>query len=104
MVPSMPACVLAEPDLSDPYANVCSGMPRPRSLDDVRRVILLKEDGHTDREVSRLTGVPITTIRAWRNHGLSRQAERAFHAGGLCATCGAEPHDFAHLPTEAYAY
>jgi hypothetical protein len=75
-----------------------------RSLEDVRRVTLLKEDGHTDREISRLTDVPITTIRAWRNHGLSRHAERALKAGGLCATCGAEVHDFGNLPTATYAY
>lgn len=79
-------------------------MPRSRSFDDVRRVIQLKEDGHTDRGISRLTGVPITTIRAWRNHGLPRHAERALEAGGLCAACGAEAHDFGNLPAATYAY
>jgi hypothetical protein len=32
-------------------------MPAARSLDDVRRVIQLKEGGHTDRQISRLTGI-----------------------------------------------
>lgn len=79
-------------------------MPAVRSLDDVCKVAQFKEDGLTDREISGLTGVPITTIRAWRNHGLSQFAERALRAGGLCATCGAELHDFDGLPAVTYAY
>ena len=104
MVPSTPVRVLGEPNQSGRYANICSYMPRPRSFDDVLSVIKLKEDGHTDREISHLTGVPITTIRAWRNHGLSRHAERALKGGKLCGTCGADAHDFGNLPSATYAY
>jgi hypothetical protein len=38
-----------------------------RSLDDIRKVFELKALSLTDREVSRETGIPINTIRTWRN-------------------------------------
>src|SRR5438270_3406076 len=79
-------------------------MARARPIEHVLAVCRLKAQGRTDREVSRLTGVPVTTIRAWRNHGLSQNAQRALSDEERCATCGAEPHDFRSLPQEAYAY
>jgi hypothetical protein len=79
-------------------------VPRIRSADDVRAVIELKADGHTDREVSLRTGVPINTIRLWRRRGLSLHAKRALKTGGLCEVCGCDPHDFAALPPATYAY
>jgi hypothetical protein len=38
-----------------------------RTLDDVRAVFELKADGWSDREISRSTGIPVNTIRTWRN-------------------------------------
>lgn len=79
-------------------------MPRSRPLPEVEAVLRLKSDGLTDREVSLVTGVPVTTIRAWRNHGLPKRAKRALETGGLCERCGCDPHDFSALPPEPYAY
>lgn len=79
-------------------------MPTARSLDDVRAVFQLKSDGFTDRQVFRITGVPVNTIRLWRNHRLSLHATRALRGRGLCPACGSEAHDFAALPAETYAY
>ena len=78
-------------------------MPRSRPLQDVQAVIQLKSDGLTDREVCLVTGVPVTTIRAWRNHGLPIRAERALERG-ICPRCGCDPHDFSALPPDTYAY
>jgi hypothetical protein len=79
-------------------------MPRIRSPQDVRTVMQLKADGLTDREICRVTGVPVNTIRLWRNRGLSRHAQRALNTGGVCPACGCEPHDFAALSADTYAY
>lgn len=79
-------------------------MSRTRSLSEVQAVLRLKSDGFTDREVSLATGVPLTTIRAWRNHGLPKRAKRALGVGGICPHCGCDPHDFAALPADTYAY
>ena len=79
-------------------------MPRSRSPEDVRAVIRLKSDGLTDREVGGRTGVPVNTIRLWRNRGLSRSAKRALNLSKLCVGCGCDPHDFKALPTDTYAY
>lgn len=78
-------------------------MPRRRDLQDVQAVVQLKADGLTDREVSLVTGVPVTTIRAWRNHGLSIGAKRALERG-TCPRCRCDPHVFSSLPAETYAY
>ena len=79
-------------------------MPRARRLPEVQAVLRLKSEGFTDREVSLGTGVPLTTIRAWRNHGLPKRAKRALDVGGICPRCGCDPHDFSALPAETYAY
>jgi hypothetical protein len=79
-------------------------MPRTRAPADVEAVLELKAAGYTDREVCGRTGVPINTIRLWRNRGLSRHAKRALRVDGLCRACGCDPHDFASLPLETYAY
>lgn len=78
-------------------------MPRSRPLEDLQAVIQLKSDGRTDREVFQVTGVPINTIRAWRNHGLPARANRALEVG-ICPRCRCDPHDFSALPTGTYAY
>jgi hypothetical protein len=63
-----------------------------------------KSAGHTDREISDLTGVPVNTIRLWRNRGLSKHAQRALEPANFCVACGSEPHDFSSLPAATYAY
>jgi hypothetical protein len=77
-------------------------MPSIRSLEEVRAVFTLKADGMTDREVSELTGVPVNTIRVWRN----RQVPWSARAGILHAlrTRDDTPPDLDSLPQEAYAY
>jgi hypothetical protein len=70
----------------------------------VQAVLYLTAAGLTDREVSHAIGVPINTIRAWRNHGISRRVAKALGAQPGCATCGDEAHDFAALPRATYAY
>jgi hypothetical protein len=79
-------------------------VPRIRSHEDVRAVLQLQADGYSDREVSRITGVPVNTIRVWRNRGLSRNAKRPLRTVDLCSSCGSEPHDFGTLPRQTYAY
>ena len=59
----------------------------------------LRAAGLTDREISRASGVPIDTIRAWRRRGAPRLRVRA-----VCPHCGGEPHDWETLPHESYAY
>jgi hypothetical protein len=79
-------------------------MPRTRPHTDIRAVLELKEQGRTDREISTVTGVPVNTIRAWRNHGLPKSATRGLNTGDVCSRCGAESHRFECLPAETYAY
>lgn len=67
-------------------------------------VSALRAAGHTDRETAALTGVPIDTIRMWRNRGLSQHAQQALNPREQCTVCGEEPHDFAKLPRGVYAY
>lgn len=79
-------------------------MPRGRCLADVERVFQLKSSGLTDREIFCVTGIPVNTIRLWRNRGLSLYATRALQAGGICPACDSPRHDFAALPAQTYAY
>jgi hypothetical protein len=79
-------------------------MPRARSLDDARAVFSLKANGLTDREVSRDTGVPITTIRAWRNGRLLAYARPSPIAPGAFRADRFQMDEFSSLPKEDYAY
>jgi hypothetical protein len=79
-------------------------VPRRRPIADVRAVLELKAQGWTDREVSATTGVPINTIRTWRNHRLPKRAARALGSRPACPRCEADPHDFSALPADTYAY
>jgi hypothetical protein len=78
-------------------------MPRSRCLEDVRLVFELKARGLTDREVSRRTGVPINTIRTWRNGRLPAYAKPAPNNPRPYRGQEALP-EFSALPTETYAY
>jgi hypothetical protein len=79
-------------------------VPRRRPVSDVLAVLQLKAAGRTDREVSRPTGVPVNTIRSWRNHGVPGNARREPTADRGCEQCGEAPHDFLALPKATYAY
>jgi len=80
-----------------------ASMPTTRPLTDVRAVFALKAAGLSDREVWRRTGVPINTIRAWRNRRLPAYARPALSAPNACWGFEEQP-DFASLPTDTYAY
>jgi hypothetical protein len=73
-----------------------------RSLADVRSVFQLKAEGLTDREVSARTGVPICTIRLWRN----RQVPWSARPGILHESRIRDdtPPDVWSLPRATYAY
>ena len=77
-------------------------MPRMRSLSDVRRVFQLKADGLTDREASERTGVPVNTIRGWRN----RRAPWCARPGIVHPAQFRDdtPPDLASLPRQTDAY
>lgn len=70
-----------------------------RPAEDVNRVMTLIAAGISDREVSRITGIPRTTVRDWR-HGVRDDTMRHRMSTGRCP--GA--HDFSTLPSRAYAY
>ena len=77
-------------------------VPRMRSLGDVRAVFTLKAAGLTDREVSRRTGVPVNTIRAWRNRHAPLCARPCVLSGSYARND--TPPDLNSLPRDAYAY
>jgi Homeodomain-like domain len=77
-----------------------------RSIEEVREVVALVEQGLNDCEISRRTGIPRSTVRDWR-HG--RVPRRGPLSGRLwtehsCPECGHPAHDFNALPTGDYAY
>jgi hypothetical protein len=78
-------------------------MREAHSLSDVRTVFRLKAAGLTDRDVSRRSGIPITTIRAWRYGRLPAYAKPTLSAARVCRGFGELP-DFSSLPREWYSY
>ncbi len=79
-------------------------MPCGRPTSDVLAVLGLQAAGWSDREVSRATGVPVNTIRGWRNKRLPRRIEQMLRDEPRCPQCDDEPHDFEALPKTLYAY
>jgi hypothetical protein len=77
-------------------------VPRKRDFGDLRRVFTLKTQGLTDRETSDQTGVPINTIRGWRNRRLPLYAIP--HVSQYEAAADTPAPDPTSLPEEAYAY
>lgn len=69
-----------------------------RSQREVLRVKKLVAEGHRDKEIARLTGIPRRTISGWRR-GQDQIRDRS-HCVGRCT----KEHDFAGLPAEPYAY
>jgi hypothetical protein len=64
----------------------------------------LKERGLSDREIFAATGVPVNTIRTWRNHGLPKHTLPSSEPAPVCAVCGGEPHGVDGLPAIPYSY
>lgn len=68
---------------------------------EIERVLRLKSEGLTDRAVSVRTGIPVATIRGWRQRGLPGQSRLKRDA---CPICGDPPHRWEQLPEDTYAY
>lgn len=73
-----------------------------RSVEEVREVLSLVEQGHNDCEIARRTGIPRRTILGWR-HGRVPRAART-DAPASCPECGHPSHEFLDLPIPAYPY
>jgi hypothetical protein len=76
-------------------------MPSKRALDELRLVFTLRLQGLTDREISRQTGIPVTTIRTWRNGRLPLYAVPHVRRYQPVEVPSPRPAD---LPEAAYAY
>ena len=76
-------------------------MPRKRELGELRSVFTLKSRGLGDREISRRTGVPINTIRAWRNRRVPLYAVPHVSRFERVDVPAPDPEG---LPTDAYSY
>jgi hypothetical protein len=79
-------------------------VPRPRPTCEVAAVLASRNGGLTDRETARATGVPVSTIRRWRQRGLSRRAQRELGLIQVCPDCGSSPHDFGAICKAEYSY
>ncbi len=77
-------------------------MQRMHSLGDVRAVFDLKARGLTDRQVSARSGVPVNTIRGWRNGRLPQCARPAILSEHNVRDD--TPPDITSLPPREYAY
>jgi len=73
-----------------------------RSIEEVRRVQTLIEEGMNDCEIARETGIPRRTIRDWRHGKVPRGGSSGEER--TCPKCGHMEHDFAALPVTEYAY
>jgi hypothetical protein len=72
-----------------------------RSVEEVREVQGLVEQGLNDCEIARRTGIPRGTIRDWRHGRLPRFARSDVHEG--CPRCHHAAHEFERFRSE-YAY
>ncbi|HWH45786.1 MAG TPA: hypothetical protein VNT32_13780 [Thermoleophilaceae bacterium] len=70
-------------------------MPTSRPASDVAAVLELRARGFSDGETSRRTGVPVQTIRTWRQRGRTPESR---------PRRGDPPVDAGRLPSEQYAY
>jgi Homeodomain-like domain len=73
-----------------------------RHKNDVTRVIHLSDQGLSDYEISRRTGIPRSTVQRWRAGPAS--SPKGPPAGPTCPRCGSAEHVFSSLPTIDYAY
>ena len=74
-----------------------------RSIQEVRQVLTLVEEGLNDCEIARRTHIPRGTICGWR-HGKVPRAITDAVVGMSCTSCGHPMHDFAALPRRDYTY
>lgn len=77
-----------------------------RSIEEVRLVQVLLEQGLNDCEISRETGIPRGTVRDWRRGKTPSSGPpgaRVFLESS-CGRCGHLQHDFAALPQREYSY
>jgi hypothetical protein len=72
-----------------------------RSIEQVRHVQALVENGFNDCEISRRTGIPRRTIAGWRHGHIPRFAKA--DAVESCPQCGHPAHEFGRLGCE-YGY
>jgi hypothetical protein len=68
---------------------------------DAAHVRDLKGSGLADRQISATTGIPIETIRTWRQRGDPRQPDPRRTS---CPRCGAKPHALETPSAAQYAY
>jgi hypothetical protein len=73
-----------------------------RSIEEVREVQRLIDQGFNDCEIARRTGVPRRTILGWRRGRVPRRART--DAADSCPECGHPSHEFLDLPIPAYPY
>lgn len=74
-----------------------------RTPDEVDRVRRLARRGRNHCEISRITGIPRSTICAWLN-GRAPKFGTLRTRGGQCARCGPLPDPFPGLLIYSYAY
>lgn len=79
-------------------------MPRKVGITAIQIALAAKADGATDLGASQLSGVPLETIRTWRQRGLPRYAQRVREPERFCGACGGDRHRFGDLPARDYAY
>lgn len=81
-------------------------MPSRRLAAEVHAVLDLKRRGLSDREISAATGVPVNTIRGWRNHGLPKHVFGVGTGDGVpqCPVCHDDVHDVGAIPASSYSY
>jgi hypothetical protein len=77
-----------------------------RTIEEVRRVQRLIEDGLNDCEIARRTGIPRGTIRDWRSGKVPRRGPLGARipAENSCPVCGHPAHNFDELPADDYSY
>src|SRR5436853_6218727 len=73
-----------------------------RPVHEVNAVTALKRAGATDRQPGHLTGVPVETIRTWRQRGIPLRTHS--RRGDACAHCGDGKHSLPRGNDPAYAY
>jgi Homeodomain-like domain len=77
-----------------------------RTIEEVRFVQTLIEEGLNDCEIARRTGIPRPTIRDWRHGKVPRRGPLGARipVENSCSECGHPRHDFDALPAREYAY